>query len=128
MNEKNYMRCVLLVGAGVAALVVLTVMSGYPVLSLVAVVGGMLVIYFCKTRVDVVIVDERAYKIGEQAARRTLQVFAITNGVTGAFLVLLSQYGHPEVAQVGLTLAYSAIALLMLYSLFYRYYNKKYGI
>ncbi len=88
----------------------------------------MLVIYFCKTRVDVVIVDERAYKIGEQAARRTLQVFAISSGVTGALLVLISQYGHSEVTQVGLTLAYSASALLVLYSLFYRYYNTKYGI
>ncbi len=127
MNYEKYKRCVLIVAIGVVSLVALAVISGYFALSVVAVIGGMIVLYFCKTRMYEVIIDERSYKIAEQASRRTLQVFSIISGVIGIFLVLMSQYGYPEVKQVGLTLAYSACTLLLLYSLFYRYYTKKFG-
>ena len=128
MDILENIRCELIVGAGLVALMIWSVTRGNTVIAVVAVVGAMIILYFCKRRGTEVLVDERTYKIGEQSARRTLQVFSIASGVTGILLVVLSQYGYPEVAQVGLTLAYSACALLVLYSLFYRYYNKKYGI
>ena len=127
MKSEKYKQCVIIVAIGVVSLVVFAVISGYFALSIVAVIGGMVVLSFCKTRMSEVIIDERSYKIAEQASRRTLQVFAIISGVIGILLVLISQYGYPEVKQVGITLAYSACTLLLLYSLFYRYYTKKFG-
>ena len=128
MKQKQFTQCGIIIIVSMGSLFAWSIMSGNTVVPIIAVIIGTVALYLCKSRVEEVIVDERTYKIGEQAARRTLQVFSIVSGVTGILLVVLSQYGYPEVTQVGLTLAYSSCALLVLYSLFYRYYNKKYGI
>ena len=47
--------------------------------------------------------------------------------IAGTAILLLGRDGSPELFQVGLTLAYSVCAILVMYWIAYFYYSRKYG-
>ena len=47
--------------------------------------------------------------------------------MTGATLVAISKDGLEYLSTIGLTLAYSTCALMVIYYIAYLYYNKKYS-
>jgi len=127
MNRQQFTLCGIIIIACMGAIFAWSITRGNAILPIVAVILGITALYLCKSRVDEIIEDERDYKIAEKASRVALQIFTVSLVVIGISLRALSQNGHPEMAQVGLTLVFAACALLMLYSVLYGYYNRKYG-
>ncbi|MFQ6050496.1 MAG: DUF2178 domain-containing protein [Candidatus Hydrothermarchaeota archaeon] len=127
MDRKKFRLCAIIISGTMGGLIGWSVAIGNPVLPIVAVFGGMALLYLCKSRVEEVIEDERLWRIGEKASQRTLQIFGLMIALTGAVLIALSKGGSAEFTQAGFALAYSACALMVLYYIFYGYYSKKYG-
>ena len=86
---------------------------------------GAVLFYICKTSVEEV-VDERDERVSERAAKVAMEVFATISALVGIVLVAL-RYEYPNYTYVVFALAFSACALMILYSLLYGYYNKRYG-
>ena len=91
------------------------------------VIIGTAILFFFSRRVREVVVDERVQSIANKASRLTVKVFSSLTVITGAVLIILSRDGSPQLFQVGLTLAYSVCAILVIYWIAYFYYGWKYS-
>jgi len=127
MDRKKFKLYGLAITITVGFLVGLSVAKGESAIALGAVVIGMILLYALRSRVKQVIEDERVYRISEKASRRTIQVVGTTTALLGLSIIGLSRSGYLELADVGYSLAYFATILLMVYMIFYGYYNKKLG-
>jgi uncharacterized membrane protein len=81
--------------------------------------------YLCRRRVTEVMEDELIHRIAEKASYQTLRVSLVAMAVIGAVLVTLSKNSCAECKQIGLTLAFSVCAMLILHIFFYSYYSTK---
>ena len=88
--------------------------------------AGAILFYICKTNIKEVVVDERDEQVSERAAKVAVEIFAAISALVGIILVALRD-GYPEYIYIGFTLAFSACTLMILYSVLYGYYNKRYG-
>lgn len=96
-------------------------------LSIVAVFVGIVLVYLLKGKVKEVIVDERVHRISEMASKTALQIFAWLSVAVAIILIILGTGNSANFEQAGYTLAYATCALLALYSISYKYYEKRYG-
>ena len=127
MERKKFKLYGLVLTIAVGFLVGLSVLRAEPTIAIGAVIIGMILLYSLKSRVKQVIEDERIYKISEKASRRTIQVVGTTTALLGLSILGLSRSGYLELTEVGYSLASFAVALLMVYMIFYGYYAKKFG-
>jgi uncharacterized membrane protein len=127
MDRKKFKLYGLVITIAVGFLVGFSVVRGEPAIALGAVVIGMILLYSLRSRVKQVIEDERVYRISEKASRRTIQVVGTTTAVLGLSIIGLSRSGYLELTDVGYSLAYFAAVLLIVYMIFYGYYNRKLG-
>ena len=125
MNRKKFMYCQAAIGAFVGALVGWSIATRNVTLPMLAIIVGLILDRLCRGRVTEVVEDEMILRISEKASRRALQVFVAASGVVGVVLTTLRGGEYARLAQAGYTLAFSACALLMLYLIFYGYYNRK---
>ena len=88
-------------------------------------IGGVILLRLLRRQVRDIVEDERSYRIGEKASRFTIQVFALLTAIAGIILVALSGSHCSYTKEIGLTLAFSACVLLILYMISYSYYNRK---
>jgi uncharacterized membrane protein len=70
--------------------------------------------------------DERTYQVAEKASRITFQIVVLSFGLVGTALIAIRN-SYPEYTSLGLFLACASCGILVLYFLFYVYYNKKYS-
>jgi len=94
-------------------------------LVMIAVGAGAILFYLCKTNVEEVI-DERDERVSEKASKAAMVTFAAISALAGILLISMRNE-HPEYANAGFVLAFSACALMILYSVLYGYYNRRYG-
>ena len=125
MDRRRFKYYQAAIGAFVSALVGWSVITGNLLLPIFAIIVGMALDHLCRRRVTEVVEDEMILRVSERASRRALQVFVAVSGLVGMLLVAFRGTEYAGLAQVGYTLAFSACALLMLYILFYGYYNRK---
>jgi len=125
MNRRQFALCGILITMALGAVIGWSISTENPLLALVAVIVAMALLYLCKTRVEEVLEDERIYRISEKASRRTFQVIILTIGLLGVVLITLGKGAFVEYKQIGLILAFSVCALLILYLFFYGYYSKR---
>jgi uncharacterized membrane protein len=92
-----------------------------------AVIAGAAILYFCRRRIKVIVEDERIHRIGDQASRRTIEIALIAMALVGSTLLALSTDSRPELETVGVTLGYSVCSILLLYTILYNYFSRKYG-
>ncbi len=109
-----------------AIIVGLSAEFGSIVPAILAIVIVAMVSYIYKKSTDKILEDERVVKASEKASRIAIVVFSISIALIGMFLIILRRE-YSDYTQAGFTLAYSSVALLALYYIFYGYYNKKYG-
>ena len=126
MEKKTYQTFRLLIGVFVGALVASAVIMGNLLLALVTLFIGVLLSYFVKKNVYEVTEDERTSLIANKASRVAMLSFLTIITVLGIGLLTLKN-NFPEFTQAGYTLSYSACLLLLFYSGFYAYYDKKHG-
>jgi uncharacterized membrane protein len=123
---KNYQILRIIVAIFVGTVVGLSVITGTILPAVLAIVIGTMISYIYKKNTDEILEDERIAKVSEKASRMAIVLFSISIAFIGMFLIMLRNE-YPDFTQAGFTLSYAAVALLMLYYIFYGYYNKKYG-
>ena len=123
---KNYQILRIVVAIFVATVVGLSVITETILPAILAIVIGTMISYIYKKNTNEILEDERIIKVSEKASRIAIVLFSISIAFIGMFLIMLRNE-YPDFAQAGFTLSYAAVALLMLYYIFYGYYTKKYG-
>lgn len=125
MNKKlRFFKMLIVMSTG--CLIGWSIVIGNAIIPIPAAIGGSVLLYLLRKRVKEVIEDERIHKINEKASTVTLQVFGIVIALLGAILIALSQGGLSDFRQAGFTLSYSACFLILIYSILYSYYARKY--
>ncbi|KKH95578.1 hypothetical protein EO95_07590 [Methanosarcina sp. 1.H.T.1A.1] len=97
-----------------------------PVLAAGVFFAGAAAIYLCKSRVKGVVEDERVHQVGQKASYVTLRIVTLGLAIGGAVLIATRDL-YPGYTDLGFVMAYASCGVLVLYSLFYRHYNKEYG-
>jgi uncharacterized membrane protein len=127
MSYKKYMVIRLLGAAIVAGLAVWAATSGNWLILIPAVVVIGIILVTIRKKVTEVVVDERVNTIAYRATRLAFLVFIYLAVIAGLVLVWVAKDASDTLFHVGLTLDYSACALLLFYWVAYVYYNRKYG-
>lgn len=126
MKANIYRKISILISMLIGGLVGFAVSIGNPLLAGCAVPAGMAVLYLCKKKLEVVVEDERTYRIAQRASFTTLQLVALCFAIVGALLIAMRNL-YPAYADLGFFLSYASCGILVLYALFYSYFSKKYG-
>jgi len=127
MSVKAYRLWMLAITVIVAGLAGWGVATGNAFIPAPAVIAGAVILYFCRRRIKVMVEDERIHRIGDRASRRTIEIALIVMAVVGSTLIALSSDGRPDLEPVGLTLGYSVCSILVLYTILYNYFSRKYS-
>ena len=125
MSVRWFRLCGAAIIAAMMALTGWSIAIGNAVVPIPAAIGGAVLLYLLRRQVSDVIEDERNYRISEKASRFAIQVFAIVTAITGITLTAVSTGNHATFRDVGLTLAFCACGLLILYMISYTYHSRK---
>ncbi len=99
-----------------------TVRQNY-VITIMATAVTVVFLFYLQNKVKEIMADERDYEIGGKAARLAITVFCwIMIVIMFAFLAFRGQ--NPEFEMIAVALGYSICLLMVLYSFFFRYYDK----
>ncbi|MGB3919795.1 DUF2178 domain-containing protein [Methanothrix sp.] len=126
MDVRGSKICRMAIIVSMVALVGWFTAAGNALLVAISITTGVVLLYLCKSKIKEVVEDERDVKVSEKASKLAIEIFAATNILIGVVLIAL-RYRCSEYTNIGFTLAFSASSLMILYSLLYGYYNKKYG-
>lgn len=127
MKRKQFRIVSLLTVMVMGAVVGFSVSIGNPVHAVGVVLAGMAVMYNLKSRLEGVVEDERIHQVSQKASRITLQIVAPGFALGGAVLIAVRD-AYPGYTDLGFFMAYASCGVLVLYSLFYKYYNREYGV
>lgn len=127
MSFKSFKLLRLITGIILGIFVAWAAANGIAWIPIPAVIAVIIILLLFRRSVKEVTVDERTYSIAYKASRFTFVVFGVGAVTIGATLLALGQAGQPELKPVGFTLAYSICALILVYGIAYRYYNRKLG-
>lgn len=126
MKLKQFRIILFLIVMFMGAALIFAFSMGNPVLAAGIFLAGAAAVYLCKSRIEGVVEDERIYQVSQKASRVTLQIVALGFALGGAVLISLRNL-YPGYTDLGFFMAYSSCGVLVLYSLFYKYYNREYG-
>ena len=126
MKLKQYRMISFLTVMVIGAVVAFSASIGNPMLAVGVVLAGMAAMYNLKSRLEGVVEDERIYQVSQKASRVTLQIVALGLALGGAVLIAMRDT-YPGRTDLGFFMAYASCGVLVLYSLFYGYYNREYG-
>ncbi len=125
MSKKTYNIIRSALAAAVAIGAAISVVIGNAIIPLVMVLVAIGILYLVKRQVKEVLVDERNYRVSEKAARLTIGIFGPVIAILSMVLIALGRSNYPGLEQTGYTLGYSAAALVVLYDVFYYYFERK---
>jgi uncharacterized membrane protein len=105
---------------------------GDPLPSVLAIILGILGIYFARMHLDEVIQDERTQKITEITALRTLQITWVGLFLFAIWIIIEAlgeelRHFNRTIGIFGFRLLAILCGIIVLYVLLSIYYNKKYG-
>jgi uncharacterized membrane protein len=126
MNKKTIQLFRILLIIFVAAAVAWAVPMGNLVLAFVFILLGLILSYVLRKMVEDVTEDERTYVVAGKASRMAMLTFLAMITLGGISLLALNGY-FPQFKQAGLTLVNASCLLILLYTGFFVYYNKKHG-
>ena len=127
MDVKSYRRYLALATTILAAIVAWSVIAQNMMVAVAGVSASMILLYLLRKRVKEVMIDERVHRISQMASRTTLQIFGWVSAASAFILIAFGRTISTGFEQAGYTLAYATCALLLLYSVFYKYYGSKFG-
>jgi uncharacterized membrane protein len=126
MSFKQFTVIKLVVVIIIGGLIGWSVTIGNYWIPIPAVIAALMILLLFRRGVKEVVVDERVYSIAEKASYLAFRIFGITAAVIGATFVALGYETVPELLAIGLTLAFAACGLVLLYYAANLYYNRKY--
>jgi uncharacterized membrane protein len=126
MKFKQFQIILFLIVMFMGAVLSFAFSIGNPALAVSVFFAGAAAIYLCKGRVKGVVEDERVYQVSQKASRVTLQIVTLCFALGGSVLIAMRDL-YPQYTDIGFFMAYASCGVLVLYSLFYKYYNREYG-
>lgn len=126
MKLKQFRLILFLIVLFMGAVLSFALSIGNPALAVSVFLAGAAAIYLCKSRVEGVVEDERVYQIGQKASNVTLRIVTLGLAIGGIVLISLKDI-YPGYTDFGFFMAYASCGILVLYSLFYKHYNREYG-
>lgn len=126
MKNKQFKVISLLTSMTMGVIVGFSVSIGNPELAVASFFAGMAAMYLSKRRLQGIVEDERIRQISQKASWITLQFTALSFAIGGTVLIAMRST-YPGYSDLGFFMAYAGCAVLVLYSLFYMYYNREYG-
>jgi uncharacterized membrane protein len=127
MSYKTFTVIKFLVVIIMAALIGWAVANGNYLIPIPAVIAALVILLLFRKGVKEVVADERVYSIAEKAAYLAFRIFGIAAAVIGATFVALGYKAVPELYPIGLTLAFAACGLVLIYYIAYTCYKRKYS-
>jgi uncharacterized membrane protein len=124
MTQKKFKLVRILTAMFLAAIMAQAIIFSNYILAVIAVVGAVLVIFTSAKKVEGVSSDERTISIGGRAARMSVTIFSVL-GAAISFTLIISRGAGATYEAIGYVLSYSVCALLILYSLLFKYYEKQ---
>jgi uncharacterized membrane protein len=125
MSRRWFRICGAAITVAMIALIGWSIATENAVVPIPTVLGGIVLLYLLRRQVKDVVEDERNYRISEKASRSAIQVFALIAAITGITLTAVSTEDSSLSREVGLTLAFCACGLLVLYMISYAYHSRK---
>ncbi len=125
MNTRWYRLCGAAIIVVVVALVGWSLVTGDTVAAIHDMLGGVVLLYLLKRLVGDAMEDERDYRVSEKASRFSIRVFVLATAIAGVALTVTSTSESPPFRTVGLTLAFCACGLLILYLASYAYHDRR---
>ncbi|HDR53514.1 MAG TPA: DUF2178 domain-containing protein, partial [archaeon] len=122
MQASDFSKYATLTVVGAGAVTGVGLATGSPVIPLLAVIVGMALVIYMKTRVDDAREDEIIYKTSMRAAKTTLWIFGPASAVLGVSLISLRKWLSPGLVTAGYFLCFVAVTLLVTYYATYVYY------
>lgn len=124
MSKKSFLILKIGIVMALSAVVSVSINYGNWVLPISAMVVSFVVLYATKKKVKDIIEDERDYKIAGNAARHAMTIYSLTSAVAGIFLFIEGRENE-SLYVAGNVLLYSAMALVLIYSLLFKIYIKR---
>jgi len=122
MTLKQFERTKWVLALILGALMAMSITLKIYLIAVFSVLIAILLMLVLKHQVKEVLADERDYEISGKAAKWTMNIYCAF-AVILAFTFLIARDFSPNFVLVGTTLAYSACALLLLYSLIFKYHQ-----
>jgi uncharacterized membrane protein len=126
MEKKTYQIIIALIMIFVAITVILAIYLSNILLAFIGIITGILLSYFVRKNIFEISEDERTYLVAGKASRMAMFLFLAIVTVLGIGLLTLKNV-FPQFTQAAYTLTNSGCLLLLLYAVFYFYYNRKHG-
>ncbi len=126
MDAKTSRICRMVIIVGTVAIAGWFAVMAEVALVLASAAVGAVLYHLCRSRIKEVVADERDERVSERAAKVAVEAFAAASALVGVLLIA-ARNEHPELINAGFALAFSACALMILYSALYGYYNRRYG-
>ena len=124
MTAKRFLVYRLISVMIMAGIISASITAGNYVLPFVAVATFLIIFYALRKKVNEVIEDERDYSLAGKAARYAVSIFSAISAVI--IMVLFALRSRNQIYEaVGSALAYSVCALLIAYSLLFKYFQKQ---
>jgi uncharacterized membrane protein len=127
MKVKTYQKIKWLLLIVLMAWTVWSIKLESVLLAVVGIIPGMVLLSLLKLRVKGVLVDERQLDVSEKAARTSFQVLMPVLGLASLTLIIGGSGPYYYVRALGIVLSYITCLGLIIYLLFYWYFNRKYG-
>lgn len=94
------------------------------ILPIVAVITFSIFLYAMKKKVSEVLEDERDYEIAGKASRYAISIFGAVSGII--IIILFALRSRDQIYEViGSVLAYAVCALLLAYSVLFKYFQRR---
>lgn len=126
MKRKQFRVITVLTAMTMGVVASFSVSIGNPVPAIASFFAGIAVMYLAKHRLEDIVEDERIRQINQKASGITLQFITLSFAIGGIILVAMED-NYPKYTDLGFFMSYASCAILVLYSIFYMYFNKESG-
>lgn len=126
MSAKTYRMCTLVIGMALVALIAWSIIAEMPAfIPILGFVVGLLLVRLCRRYTTEIMEDERIRKINEKASSASYRTSTILMVALAIFFVAMRQTLPYEYEIAGITLSYTACAIMLIHLTYYYFYKSK---
>jgi len=126
MSAKTYKLCTLVIGMTLAALIAWSIVAEMPVvIPILGFVVGLLLVRICRHYTKEIMDDERVQKINDKASSISYRVSTILMVGLAIVFIAMRQSLPYELEIAGITLSYTACAIMLIHFANYYFYKNR---
>jgi uncharacterized membrane protein len=126
MSAKTYKLCTLVIGIALVALIAWSIVAEMPaVIPILGFVVGLSIVRICRHYTREIMEDERVQKINEKASSISYRISTILMVGLAIVFIAMRQTLPYELEIAGITLSYTACAIMLIHLTNYYIYKSK---